>query len=770
MSCRTSNCCDPNPFVHQSDAPPVTDDTCDYGGGEDHPNCSDPDFAAANPGLCLNSPRLILKPEYAVVQVLQDVRYHTFLWANGVETELLTDVIYTVDSTAIALIGVSSGNATGVSVGITTVNAAWGGMTAIAQIEVIADCATRVNHFLFLHDVSYSMTGEFNGTYATLMDFSKFVGTHFANHTDWTKDEAAVMEFDVTGRADQAFTQDLPSVTDAIAALAAGTATTYLKVALENAAQYFDDQAIDTSGRVILLFSDGNNKGGDPIPVADALRAAGCIILVVGLRATGDGFRLLDRIASGGFFINAKDDNYASVTDWLNGMRSYLCSGNCEPCGDVTLGVGQLNFTAFINWTVTANHVDLIGKNVGGTPLFDFLPGHGLYVDLCGSGAGNDLGIIRSNLIPVTSEKDFEVILSIAGNQREAGTDTVRVKVYAQDGVTVLADEVITITNYTQDFTDYTIACSSSGGITGFYIEIQQMAIRPAGTGVFGNLLDSVTLNNVTDMVQLFFDNFDADNPTFIDPGCCYGDDYCAYGYGIDYCCYGNGCLDSPVPGQSEDEDALPDLEDDVIPPDDPPPPEVRSDNIASLDFRQTGPTTKSGAAVVGVAGDFWNTINFTVGGVAHGVGTDTILWGNGADSLITYAESLELSALSIFDGGVNTAHSDAMMRRAGTVINDGRIKEIRFGVPRGIYDVYVYGHGNADGNTMEVTLSTPLTNYGTKSTENSATWLPGFTEDKGYVKFENVVFAAIEATDMSLSFALAQASYLNGIQLHKKG
>ena len=43
-------------------------------------------------------------------------------------------------------------------------------------------------------------------------------------------------------------------------------------------------------------------------------------------------------------------------------------------------GVGQLNYTGFANFNVTAGSVDLIGNG-----FYDFYPGHGLYVDLNGS-------------------------------------------------------------------------------------------------------------------------------------------------------------------------------------------------------------------------------------------------------------------------------------------------------------------------------------------------------------------------------------------------
>lgn len=770
MSCRESNCCDPDPFQHRADAGPAESEPCDPPGTSP---CSDPAYAAANPEECLLAPRLLLKPSSATVQVLQDVRYRAYLWINGVEEELTEGVIYSVDDTTIVLIGAASGNATGVSAGVTTVNAAWGTLTATAQIEVIADCGTRVNHFLFLHDVSYSMTGEFGGDYDTLLDFAKAMALDFVGRTNWAKDEAAALEFDTAVRENAGFTQDRAVIEAAIYGLAAGEEVTDLAAAMTGAGEYFDNNAVEADGRVVLLFSDGVNKtGADAIAAADAMRASGVILIVVGLRASGDGFRRLQRMASGGFFINAKPDNYASVADWLNGMRSYLCSGNCEPCGGETLGVGQLNFNSFINWDVLYGVVDLIGKNPGGTPLYDFLPGNGLYVDGCGSGGGvpNNLGVIRTkNPIAVTAGNQLQFTLQVAGNQREDRTpDVTQISIYDQAD-NLVASKTITVTDYVQDFTDYTLNYTVGVGVTGVKLVIRQYSIPGGATDVFGSLWDNVVLTDQTAAAVLFEDDFDGDNPTYIDPGCCYGygDDYCAYGN--EYCCYGTGCLEGPVPQQSGDEDPLPDIETDVITPP-PPPPPPPSSNICNLDFRQTGPTAKSGAAAAGLAGDFWNTINFTPGGAAHGAGDDILRWADGTVSTVTYSESLELSANSIFAAGENTAHGDPMMRKAGVTINDGRFKFIQFDeVPRGVYDVYIYGHGNADARTLEVELATPLTSHGTKTTENSAAWLGGWVDGKNYVKFSDVTWAALEETDIRLNFPINQAVYINGIQLVKK-
>lgn len=521
----------------------------------DDPNCSDPVFAAANPTLCLNTARLILKPSAAVVEVLQDVQYRAFLWSNGVETELTEGVVYSVLDTSIALMGAGSGNATGIAVGITTVRAVWGSLSATARLEVIAEggCLARANHFLFLNDVSRSMSAVFSNIYGTRLAVAKSLATAFVNDTNMLRDNAAVMSFDTTTAGVQGFTTNKTPLVTAIAGLATTQLHTNLALALTNASAYFTAQSVPASGRVIVLLTDGeNNTGDDPVPLADALRAAGTIIIVVGLRTKNQYFSLLERIASGGFFINVLPSNITIADGWLDGMRQYLCSDNCQPDGGVTVGVGALNFTGWIHWDVTANEVDLIGRNTGGTPFYDVWPGNGLYMDDHGSGSGF-FGEVRSKTtFAFEAAKEYRLTVQLAGNNREDSARSTRVRLGA------FLDETVVLA-YTAPFADQTWDFTP-GATTG---KIILNGVENTGTNAaYGNCVGRVTLTNLTDNVVMFDDNFDGDNPQPIDPACSAG--HSGYGYGY---CYGQGCVDGVIPAQQSDGTPLPNLEDDGNPP-----------------------------------------------------------------------------------------------------------------------------------------------------------------------------------------------------------
>jgi hypothetical protein len=824
VNCRTTNCCDPNPFAYRSDFVPPVDpdeppnpncadpayrathlDEC----GDDE-RCSDPVFAAANPGLCLETVRLLLKPSAAVVEVLGAVQFRAYLWENGVETELTEDVAYGVDDNAIALIGVVSGNATGLSAGITTVTATHDGMTAEAQLEVIADCAVRANHFLFLFDVSRTMENVFNGTYPTLLDFAKYLGDDFVTRSDWAKDDGAVMAFNTATSALTAFTDNSATLAAAIDVLPSTAFNTDIANALTNGRAFFNAQSVPASGRVIVLFSDGrNNTGGDPIAIADTLRSEGAVVIVIGLRARGTAFQMLERIANGGFFLNAKPDNVGGIPDWLNGLRSYLCSGNCEPCGGETLGVGALDYTGFDHWTVSGGHVDLIGRNEGGPGLYDLLPGNGLYVDDHGSSATFEGTLQTTTPFTLVSGNQYRLTVSIAGHNREDATNrSTRVQMggyvntlVTREGGDGFSDEVWNFTAGGADILGIIITGQATGG-------------DPS----YGNLIGSVRFENITTSTVLLEDNFDNENLTAVPEGCCEG-----YGYGYGDC-YGSGCLDSPIPGQTPDGTALPDLEDTdsggdttftstrsytaSCPGGTTGSAVTRSATATStvsqadadaraldaaqdlaeaalvctrplatndiLNFNATQSAHKTGAAAIGTAGDYWNEYFFhSPLKTAANVTTETLLdytTGGGEGG---------------FGWGFAASAPDAMMQEWAQdadflylILRKGD-NPTYDGLPAGDYELYLFGHGDGDTKNATFTVDKGLfdyfgaasglpTNIGIKTTLNGAGWatLP-FVEDTHYSKFTFTLTAG-QMVRVKLEKAAGIVWYWNGLQLKK--
>jgi hypothetical protein len=544
------------PFDRRTVAPCNFNETCfDDPLSDSDERCLDPVFAANNPEICGTSPiRLIIKPEAVSRCTDEPVEFDTYLVAGGAEQLISNGLTYISSNQDVVLVSGLTGNATVTGEGIATVTVTWQNLTASAQVTGLGEecCEDQNVGMMLTLDNSVSMGQAFSATYGTKFILAKELAAQIAADLNTTKDQMGVISFNDAANLELDLSDDISDIQTAVGSIGLTAGSTNLYDALEKAITTLDaDTTLER--KVIILFSDGVNKAGEnPFNIAHTFKSGGGIIIVVGLRASGTGFTLLNQISSGGFFINATEDNEEEVIGFLRGMKGYFCAGNCTPPGDVTVPKARLNYDSFINWDapVAVGPVDLIG---GTFPhqYFDFLPGNGLYVDLAGSSIPWK-GKMTTKVSFALAAEDYELRLSIGGNQRVDRTGfTVRVTVG-----TVL-DETITVDNWKQDFTDYTfpftVAAPENATI---YIET---LVLP-GNQSFGLLLNEVELTNTTTDTQVFYDNFDEENLTYIPPACgeAYDED-AGYGYGYD--CYGYGCLENPVPAQEPDSEPLPDIE-----------------------------------------------------------------------------------------------------------------------------------------------------------------------------------------------------------------
>lgn len=541
--------------------------------GDDDPRCTDPVFAAENPALCLNVPTLILKPEFVVREIGKSVQYTAVLLLNGAEVELSSGVIYSSGGTSIAVIGSSSGNATGLSLGIVTIAAQYGTLHAFAQLEIVpaGACDVRANYFALVLDHSKSTGGPMSSLSASRLALAKKQASLFSDTVNLSKDLIGLMSFDADSAELLGFissASDLPALKQAVNGIAVNSiGRTNIGNALTEAKSFLESNAPATGSlKVVVLFSDGeNNEGPDPVAIANEMKGEGFIIFVLGLRAKGNAFRMLDRIATGGFFINALSSNDAQVAGWLAGLKGYICSGNCEPAGGEVIGQPALNFSDFADWDVTAGEVDLIGKNEGGPEDFDLRPGNGLYVDDHGSGPDFLGEMTTKDTFSLTSGHTYRLSIDIAGNSRESGTtrDT-QVRVINTGDSNAVLDETITLDS-DEDFAVQEFEFTPGSNMT---VDIVINSLDNAGTEIsFGNLIKSVKLEDVTAPSVLFLGTFSDDNASYVNPACS-GDSGTPVssspsgtGYGTGYSCNSYGCLTSPIPVQVPDSSPYHDLE-----------------------------------------------------------------------------------------------------------------------------------------------------------------------------------------------------------------
>jgi len=735
--------------------------------------------------------RLELRPEVAVVAVLGTVQYRTFLIANGVEREVTSGLSYRSGSTVIAVIGAIGGNATGISVGIVTISVEWQGLEAFGQLQVVDSCDNISNGLEIVIDNSESMNQAFGAPYGTKLDFAKFLAKQFAGEVDVRKDIVGLTTFAVSGQVVAPLTADNIAVGTAIMGVGFVPEQTDIHAGLETAIAELAAANVDR--RVILLITDGqHNDDIEPLQTALQFRSGGGVLIVIGLRAGLEAFMRLEKLANGGFFISAYDGPTAEdAKRYVSGLKGYLCAGNCCPEGDIIVGQGKLNYEDWLNWDNIGN-VDLIGNG-----FYDLIPGHGLFVDLVGSSAPWQGGLISKKSFTFQNGVNYKLSYKLAGNQRADATGY-SVKVNA-GGV---ATATHAMNDWRQDFTTYDLSFLGDG-TSGQLIFIQETVSPAPAAQAFGVLLDDVTLiNDDTDEI-LFTESFDNENLTYVPPACGMGTVY-GQGYGGGYaygtCCYGYGCLAEPVKQQNPD----------PMPPTDP---ETEPDpfwistqsytascpvgttgadvtrsasyksfisaadaNAKALALAQTAAeaalncvsppvngdlinmhairgrhTTKIGFAAFGkTSGDVWNAWS------ASDYNNDTLLKSDGTASFVTIRKcevgdftQTDLVAVN-FD--VSLDHPDAMYKMGQAFYRNDSITpkdEALFfdGLPEGNYEVYVYGHG-AD-NALQVG------HYQVRTGKLTGDLASGFVLDP----FTNTVYPTLDTsnTDSYLDTAWAE-------------
>ena len=398
------------------------------------PECSDPAFALANPGVC-PADTLILKPGSALCCLLGSIQYSAILVVNGAETDVTSETTFSTSNPEVVIIGSSSGNATGVSGGTATISGLYeddsGNIrVASASLDVLGEencCGEIQTAIMVLVDVSYSMSQLFGGTYATKLDYAKAAASQFIAQMNGNKDLVGLMSFYDGYDTVLSTPSSSPSTVAALVpGIAQGVELTGFNKALQDAITQLNGTAANE--QVILIISDGQDTStfdptdnSDSITTANAFKASGGFIMCLGCRSAGNDFLLLEALSTGGMFVNGYPSVASSALNYLYDLKGYVCAGNCVPAGDDYVPTPQLHYCAFNNWRVYDGQVDLIGDG-----LDDFLPGNGLYVNLFGSsnvvvapvGARYTPGqLFSKSSFALQSGHVYRLSFSLAGNQ-----------------------------------------------------------------------------------------------------------------------------------------------------------------------------------------------------------------------------------------------------------------------------------------------------------------------------------------------------------------
>ena len=501
------------------------------------PRCADAEFASANPNICGTSSYLVLKPQTSIISKLASIAFKVFEYKGGVESEVVDNLAFKSSDTDTFLIGVSAGSGTGLKAGDVIITVTRKGLSATAKVTVLdslAGCDNINVKTALIIDNSKSMGLTFGVGYQTRLDYAIAAASQYASKiytvADVPKDSVKVWSFnevptEVTGFLTN--TSDLVTAIDGIPQL---LAKTNLKTMLD--AVIADLTLVDAGERVIIIFSDGEQTANSDtqgiLTSAAAFKAAGGIIICVGVRSAGNGFDLLERISTGGFFLNATTLSANETLQGLSFLKSSLCAGTCAIIGRNEYA-GALDYSSFQHWEVVAGSVDLNGNG-----FLDFLPDNGLYVDMVGTapyqsntnGATTPFGAtIRTiDTFALQSGHDYTISFRLAGNNRIAPlSGSQGIKVYIRDTAASDTDpnlfEHVVSPAWNAGFQLYTFTFTAPYAGS-FRVYFQQII----AVGQFGNLLDTITFKDESTQTGLLFDNFDTENPVTIPPS---SGDYC---------------------------------------------------------------------------------------------------------------------------------------------------------------------------------------------------------------------------------------------------
>lgn len=484
--------------------------------------CSDAAFAAANPDICGSAPYLVLKPSSSLILKLSSIQFNVFLYTNGVENQVIDKLAFTSSDATIFVIGTASGSGTGLAPGQVVIQVTRNGLTASATVIVLdpaIGCSQTHVKTSILIDDSKSESLGFGGSYASRLAFARATASAYCGTITQVqgspKDAVKVWSFDdAPTQISTDFISDTAQLRADVASVAQTLNNTDLAGAITAAAN--DLAAAVADIKVIILLSDGEQTDtpseSDILQAASLFKSAGGIIFCIGLRASGPGFDLLERIATGGFFLNATASNSSDVLGGLSYLKSAICAGACVPVGDSFAPTAALDYSSFRNWSVVGGQANLIGNG-----FLDFLPGNGLYVELSNSNHAAMLETIET--FALSAGDVYEIKFDLAGNNRMPLLGQ-SVKVYIRDinasvGDPNLFEHVISV-YWNQPFQTFSFSFTAAYAAS-VRVFFQQQSVA----AIFGgNLLDNVFFTDLTTLVTLLEDTFDTENEVYTPPGC----------------------------------------------------------------------------------------------------------------------------------------------------------------------------------------------------------------------------------------------------------
>lgn len=294
------------------------------------------------------TPELVIKPALVLMCDEGTIQFRTFLRSSTGEMEITSGLTYSSSNSASVTIDPSTGSATVLAAGVVTISVTWQTYSAHAQATILGGencCDDIAVGGLLVIDRSKSMGLEYNASYPTLLAAAKYLANAYAGQL-LAKDSLGVEQFAISSSILLALTNVIADIQAAVNGISLSTTddgepdtdiSGAMMLAIDTLAA-----ATGLDRKIILLFSDGRNRNPlsetereELLAAAEAFKSGGGIIIAVGIRASGDGYTLLQQLSSGGFFLNATGQDW-SLEDTLQAllcMMGYYCAGTRPPSG-----------------------------------------------------------------------------------------------------------------------------------------------------------------------------------------------------------------------------------------------------------------------------------------------------------------------------------------------------------------------------------------------------------------------------------------------------
>jgi tartrate-resistant acid phosphatase type 5 len=503
---------------------------------------------------------LEIRPDYASVEIGNSWAYRAFAnYVDGTVEDVTERATWTVDDSTIAAVGPNTGIAVGNSPGTAVLTAEYRGETDTATFRVLHSCLDDPTELVFVVDRSESM-GAASGGSTKLENIKEGIERALDGY-DEDMDFAAVVSFagDFDTQTEDAtlnpvLTNNFQQVRDALSLLVP-YGSRGIASGLDSAlAELTSARHVAGNKRAVVLIVDGpanvTDPDGDVSSEAAAITAAMLAasdsaddikalddtkLVVIGYNVHADYEEDIRNLASPGYFFSVETrDELIAV---LGGLSNLMCVYDdyyyYTPPPDGGGGPGSCNwptpdFFDFADIEVIRGCVDLAGSGPNGesnAQAWDPIPGNGFYLDMVGTSINNCVvtdprNDTTSGKIRTTTEFSF-----VTGK-------TYKLSFYVANYTGPLryieasignSGEIVPATQYTPGLNvfelkeiTFTVSSPKTGPIV-FESQVIPPSMHP-GTGILiwpvaGVLLDRIMLENVTDAVVMYENDFDAENP-----------------------------------------------------------------------------------------------------------------------------------------------------------------------------------------------------------------------------------------------------------------